>query len=419
MQSTAPSNGKLLHNLLLFGRLLRALGMDVNPGRMIDLVDALAFVEIGKRSDFYYTARSLLVHDQADLALFDQAFDLFWQKPEDEEGYRLPMQEPGPEQSSQADVHVLPQPQPDAQEEAEDVDESKNEEEEEEDGRLIELTRTFSQRELLRQKDFGNMSPEELNQVKQFMADLAWELGTRRTRRRKASRRGRHLDLRRSLRRNLRYGGELLEWPRRQQKEKPRPLIIIADISGSMEQYTKLLLHFIYSLAEGLDQQVEAFVFSTRLTRITRQLRGRDLERALNDVAQEVHDWAGGTRIGDSIKTFNFEWGRRVLGRGAVVLLISDGWDRGDPKLLHNEMGRLRRSCHRLVWLNPLLGSDRYEPLTRGMQAALPNIDDFLPVHNLASLEDLATHLAGLTVEKRPFRPTAINLSGAAFVGKR
>ena len=183
-----------------------------------------------------------------------------------------------------------------------------------------------------------------------------------------------------------------------------------------MERYTRLLLHFLYSLAEGLDQKVEVFVFSTRLTRITRQLRGRDVDKALKEVSHAVPDWAGGTRIGDAVKAINFRWGRRVLGKGAVVVLISDGWDRGDPALLDAEMGRLQRSCHRLIWLNPLLGSARYEPLTRGMQAALPHIDDFLPVHNLASLGDLATHLAQLTAEKRPFRRQTLQLSGAAFV---
>jgi uncharacterized protein with von Willebrand factor type A (vWA) domain len=201
----------------------------------------------------------------------------------------------------------------------------------------------------------------------------------------------------------LRFGGEILLWERRQRKVKPRPLVIIADISGSMERYTRLLLHFIYSLSEGLHQKVEAFVFSTRLTRITRQLRERDVDQALLLVSRQVPDWSGGTRIGEALKTFNFVWGRRVLGQGAVVLLISDGWDRGDVGLLKKEIARLQRSCYRLIWLNPLLGSHEYEPLTRGMQAALPYVDDFLPVHNLASLEDLAGHLSHIDAH-RPSR---------------
>jgi uncharacterized protein with von Willebrand factor type A (vWA) domain len=211
------------------------------------------------------------------------------------------------------------------------------------------------------------------------------------------------LDLRRILRNNLKYGGEVLEWPRLEPKFKPRPLVVIADISGSMERYTRMLLHFIYTLARGLDQKVEAFVFSTRLTRITHQIADRDIEHAFQQVSRQVPDWSGGTRIGDALKVFNFHWGRRVLGQGAVVLLISDGWDRGEASLLRTEIARLQRSCYRLVWLNPLLGSDQYEPLTRGMLTALPYIDSFLPVHNLASLEDLADHLKKVD-QNRPVR---------------
>ncbi|MCA9897196.1 MAG: VWA domain-containing protein [Ardenticatenaceae bacterium] len=405
------TNNHLLHNLILFGRLLRALGMDVNPSRMIDLVQALEHVNLAHKPDFYYTARCLLVHNRDDLPLFDQAFALFWRAPREkilwEELFAF-SSEP-----SEPQPIIAPPPlqerEPIANDEAE-VDEEVQQ--------VIEVTQTYSIRERLRHKDFGDLTQEELRTVRQFMAQMVWELGLRRTRRQRPGR-GRRLDVRRSLRRNLRYGGELIEWPSRQSKFKPRPLIVMADISGSMERYARLLLHFIYSLAKGLEQEVEAFVFSTHLTCITRPLRGKAIDRALADVSREVTDWSGGTRIGDSLKTFNFEWGQRVLGRGAVVLLISDGWDRGDPLLLKQEIGRLQRSCHRLIWLNPLLGSAAYEPLTRGMQAALPHIDDFLPVHNLASLEDLAVHLQNLTVTKRPSRHQPHKLSGAAFSKNR
>ena len=260
---------------------------------------------------------------------------------------------------------------------------------------MIEVTLTYSASEVLRKKDFAEMTGEELIAVKQLMAALVWQLGERRTRRKRPGQ-GQFIDLRRTVRQNLRYGGEILTWAKREFKYKPRPLVIIADVSGSMERYARLLLHFIYSLTAGWHQPVESFVFSTRLTRITRELQNKNIDQALRQVSQAVNDWSGGTRIGDVLKDFNFHWGRRVLGRGAVVLLISDGWDRGDIDLLDEEMARLRRTCHRLVWLNPLLGSDEYEPLTRGMQAALPHIDDFMPVHNLASLEDLAAHLVKL-----------------------
>lgn len=392
-------NGHLLHNLILFGRVLRGLGLDVNPGRMLDLVQALDTIQIGHKEDFYHALRSLLVHRHEDFPLFDEAFELFWRKPA--EGWTTlnlnalaarrrstrprftppPLRQPNTTPSGSADLPSATDQPP-----------------------VVQVTLTYSAREVLRHKDFGELTGEELEAIKQLMRNLVWELGQRRTRRRQPGR-GRLLDLRRILRRNLRHGGEVFEWATLEPKFKPRPLVIIADISGSMERYTRLLLHFVYALAEGLDQHVEAFVFSTRLTRITRQLRGRDPDRALRAVAHTVPDWSGGTRIGEALKTFNFDWGRRVLGRGAVVLLISDGWDRGDIELLRAEMARLQRSCYRLIWLNPLLGSPHYEPLTRGMQAALPYIDDFLPVHNLASLEDLADHLARLD-ERRYARRT-------------
>ncbi|MEW5986783.1 MAG: VWA domain-containing protein [Chloroflexota bacterium] len=391
---TDEPSGHLLHNLLLFGRLLRGLGLEVNPGRMMDWVEALAAIEIGRRSDFYYAARCLLVHRREDVALFDQAFNLFWRKPAegwstlDLRDIRQHVRPP----------HPLIQPPPLRQPNQTDGG----------DGRpaapetpILEISQTYSGRELLRRKDFGELSAEELAEVKRLMAHLVWRLGQRRTRRLRPGG-GRQVDWRRSLRRNFRYGGELLEWARREAKWKPRPLVIIADVSGSMERYTRLLLSFIYSLAGGLAQPVEAFVFSTRLTHITRQLRTGAADLALRLVAQQVPDWSGGTRIGEALKTFNYDWARRLLGRGAVVLLISDGWDRGEPELLGQEMARLQRSCYRLIWLNPLLGSPEYRPLTRGMQAALPYVDDFLPVHNLVSLEDLADHLLKLD-DRRPF----------------
>jgi uncharacterized protein with von Willebrand factor type A (vWA) domain len=271
--------------------------------------------------------------------------------------------------------------------------------EDEETREVFEVVQTHSTQERLRQKDFGDMSPEEIEEVRRFISELVWQLGQKRTRRFHPGRSAR-LDLRRLMRKNLRYGGELIELPSRRRKVKPRPLVIVADVSGSMESYTKLLLYFVYSLLEGLTQRVEAFVFSTRLSRITHELHNRELEAALKRVARSVPDWSGGTRIGDALKRFNFKWSRRVLGRGAIVLLISDGWDRGDPDILGQEMARLQRSCYRLIWLNPLLGSPRYEPLTRGMQAALPYVDDFLPVHNLASLEALGKHLQHLSTER-------------------
>ena len=376
----------LLRNLVLFGRVLRGLGLDVNPGRMMDLVQALSYVEVGLRSDFYHASRSLLVHQRDDIPLFDQAFEMFWQKPLGEwklteiRGRRVrrtkpkPLVAPPPLESDSSDA-ALPD---DAQERP-----------------VIEVTKTYSAREALRRRDFSELTDNEIQEVRDLIADLVWRLGERLTRRHRVGE-GRRLDLRRTLRQSLHHGGEVLSFARREPRRKPRPLVVIADISGSMERYTRLLLHFIYSLTQGLGQRVEAFAFGTRLTRLSRHMRDRDAERALSGVSSAVTDWSGGTRIGDCLHRFNYDWARRVLSGGAIILLISDGWDRGDPEVLGKEMDRLRRSCHRLVWLNPLLGSPEYEPLTRGMQAALPHVDNFLPVHNLKSLEDLAQHLEKL-----------------------
>jgi uncharacterized protein with von Willebrand factor type A (vWA) domain len=196
------------------------------------------------------------------------------------------------------------------------------------------------------------------------------------------------------MRRALRTGGEALVLPRRTRKRRRRPLVVLCDISGSMDRYSRILLQFVYSMSAGL-RNVEAFVFGTRLTRITRLLRNRDIDEAVADVGRQVLDWGGGTRIGEALKEFNFRWGRRVLGHGAIVLLISDGWDRGDPEIIRREAARLQRTSHRLIWLNPLLGREGYQPLTRGLQAALPYVDDFRPVHNLQSLEQLGDVLSG------------------------
>jgi uncharacterized protein with von Willebrand factor type A (vWA) domain len=380
---------------------------------MIEIQAAFAHVTIGYRSDFYHTLRTFLVKRKQDLPLFDQAFDLFWRN-RFEGGALLDLDKLLALQEKETPTERLiipPQPPDEADEE-----EIPQPDEDEETQEVVELTLTYSEREVLRQKDFADLTPQEFAAVKRMMAELAWELGRRQTRRMIAGRAG-VLDIRRSMRQNLRYGGEIMGWSYKTPKIKLRPLVILADISGSMQQYTRPLLHFLYGLKHGLQQRVEVFVFATRLSYISRQLRHKDIDEALHDVAGVVQDWSGGTRIGDAVKVFNYQWAKRVLRGGSVVLLISDGWDRGDPLLLRQEMARLRRLCHRLIWLNPLLGSEEYQPLTRGMQAALGSIDDFLPVHNLASLEELATHLRDFDENRLP--SSAARLKGAAFIGGR
>jgi uncharacterized protein len=406
-----PQEAALLHNLLLFSRILHELGLEVNPGRMIEVQAALAHISLARKSDFYHTLRTFLVKRKQDLPLFDDAFNLFWRRPHDEgSGMDLDalFDEEG-QQPPQEQLVIPPQP---PQEEEELPEPERNDEWQE----VVELTQTYSEREALRQKDFADLTPAELAAVKRMMAEVVWELGRRRTRRYLPGRAG-LLDIRRSMRQNLRYGSEILKWSYSTPKIKLRPLVVLADISGSMQQYTRPLLQFLYGLKHGLRQRVEVFVFGTRLTYVTRQLRHKDVDEALQEVTDAVQDWSGGTRIGDAVKTFNYQWARRVLRGGPVVLLISDGWDRGDPHLLHEEMARLHRLCHRLIWLNPLLGSEQYQPLTRGMQAALGSIDDFLPVHNLASLEALAAHLRHLDEDHLLGRPA--HLTGAAFIKGR
>ena len=385
----AQDSENLLHNLLLFGRLLRGLGLDVNLGRMIDLVQALEHINIGNKSDFYHTARSLLVHRKEDIPIFDEAFDLFWRKPT-EEWTSIDLRSLR-EMQRNRNPAFIPPPLKDPDQSSRGTN-GKDDEAASDEPPIIEVTLTYSRREVLRHKDFAEMTAEELAEVKHLMAGLVWRLGMRPSRRLRPGR-GAQYDMRRTLRRNLKYGGEVLHWEHRLRKHKPRPLVIVSDISGSMERYTRLLLHFVYSLSEGLDQKVEAFVFSTRLTRITRQLRHRDVEEALQEVSRQVTDWSGGTRIGESLRTFNRQWSRRVVRRGAIVIIVSDGWERGEVAVLKREMRYLQHRCYRLIWLNPLLGNKSYEPLVEGMAAALPFTDDFMPVHNLQSLAALSDHL--------------------------
>ena len=384
-------DGHILHNLMLFGETLRRLGLDFGSGNMLDLVKATETIPIGRRHDFRAAARCLLVHRKQDFPLFDDAFQIFWRRPAhglsardlrsmgEERRYRNPQVGPpagGDDESSEL-LGNAPEGLPG-----------------------IDMSQTYSAREVLRDKDFADYTPREIAQARTMMAELSWDLGRRKTRRTQVGD-GATLDWRQTFRRNLQYGGEMLELSHRQPKDKTRPLVLLCDVSGSMERYTRLLLHFIHTIAGDLGR-VEAFLFATRLTRITRYLNYRSIDQAVNEVARAVPDWAGGTRIGEAVKTFNYSWARRTLGNGPVVLLISDGWDRGEPELLGREMSRLQRSCHRLIWLNPLLGSPNYQPLTQGIQAALPYVDDFLPVHNLNSLEALARHLNQLPRRKQP-----------------
>ena len=396
---------ELFGNVLLFGRVLRGAGLHAPPSRLADFARALQHVSIGRRSDFYHAARSLFVRRREEIALFDEAFEVFWRKPA-EGAMSLDLRAMG-------ERRRLKRPRFDPVPGSATPNEFARESERREDGRPLSagLVRTWSARDSLRHKDFGEMTAAEREEVRELLArEGVLVLRERRTPRLARSRRGLP-DLRRTLRQSLAHGGELLSWERRFPRTKPRHLVVLGDVSGSMEPYTRMLLLFLYGLAASEPRSVEVFLFATRLTRVTRELGETDAERALAAVSRAVPDWSGGTRIGQAIRTFNFIWGRRVLKSDAVVLVVSDGWDRGDPDLLACEMARLQRSCHRLIWLNPLLASPRYEPLARGMKAARPYIDDFLSVHNLASLGELARRLETLPSERPARRQSPVNIS--------
>jgi len=392
MTEETNSGGHILSHVLAFTYLLREMGVDVSPGQALELVRALEYAPITNREDFRGAARCTLIRRHEDLPLFDTAFAFYWRSISgaDPAMMAIPMVKPP------AKPLRLPR-RPRAQDAEEGAGKEPEEQEEQ-----IEMLLSYSAGEALRTKDFGSFTWEEVQAGKALLKDLAWRIEPRKTRRKRPTTHGRQIDMRRLLRRNLRYGGEPIELTWRAPRERQRPLVVLCDISGSMDRYSRILLQFVHTISNGL-RDVEAFVFGTRLTRVTRLLRERDIDDAIGAVSKHVNDWSGGTRIGETLKEFNFFWGRRVLGRGAVVLLISDGWDRGAPQLLGNEMSRLQRSCHRLIWLNPLLGSRDYQPLTQGMQAALPYVDDFLPVHNLASLEQLGEKLSAIG-DRRPER---------------
>jgi uncharacterized protein with von Willebrand factor type A (vWA) domain len=379
--------GNLLRNLVLFARLLRSAGVPASPDQVLDLVRALPLLDLRGREEFKDATRASLVTSREQAEIFDRAFDLFWKAWSTEEQL---MPEAG-------EVQKVP-PKEDRQDDREQT--SKEPEEEEQacgdQGQQEpqpDAMMTYSAVEVLREQDFAVLSEQELQGVIALIHHIEWQPDLRRSRRKKAAAHGAHLDLRRVLRAGLRYGGETIQLAWQQPKLKRRPVVVVCDVSGSMELYTRVLLQFLYAITHGLEH-VETFAFGTRLTHITRPLQQTDINTALQQAACAVNDWGGGTRIGESLKTFNYEWARRVLGHGPTVLIISDGWDRGDLGLLDREIARLQLSCRRLIWLNPLLGAPEYKPLAQGIQTVLPHVDDFLPVHNLASLERLADVLA-------------------------
>jgi uncharacterized protein len=418
---------RLLYRLTEFGRILWEVGIDVGPGKMLDLAETLYYIDLTNKEDFYHALKCSLLAKHEQEAVFNQMFLYYWymRDRQDKAGDAAPgaarrdekqMRLPPSELKRLAEHMNAPNDQhnKDLKSEMRETERRRQAAEpdvaEKQDDEGDPQGTAYSAIEALRKKDFENFSWDEVQEAKKLMAEMRWQLGMRKTHRKAPARHGTSPDMRRIVRRNLKYGAEMLELTWRKTREKPRPLVIICDISGSMSLYSRLLLHFIHTISNGL-LNVEAFVFGTRLTRITRQLKRRDVDDAVRDVSKSVQDWSGGTRIGDALHNFNHQWARRVL------LIISDGWDRGEAGVLDIEMDRLQHSCHRLIWLNPLLGSPDYRPLTVGMKTALPYIDNFLPAHNLDSLINLGNLLSTIG-ENRPVRNPAARKQAVAAWSK-
>ena len=376
-----------LDNLLIFGRLLRRAGIDVQPGRLLDLVAALRHVELSAKDEVYHACRALLVNRREQFSVFDSVFSAFWREHQRRETDTVAPSVPARDRAAVIEeVLLLDALGPDAN--ADDTEPPATER----------SVKTWSNSGGLADKDFAVLTAAEIAEARSALSRLSWNPGERRTRRWERGR-GARIDLRRAIAESLPTGGDVIKLPRRRRRVRPRPLVVLCDVSGSMERYSRMLLHFAHALTLR-HQRVEAFLFATRLTRVTRQLRVRRPDEALAAVGQTVGDWSGGTRIGSAVKEFHQRWGRRALSGGPVVLLISDGWDRGDPEELRAQIARLQRRSHRLIWLSPLVGTPNYAPLTRGLQAALPFVDDFLPSRTLTNLADLATRLNTLTARR-------------------
>lgn len=412
--------GRFVRSAVRFARALRAAGLSADPGAGIDFARALAVINIGDREQVRSAGAAVFVRRRDDLETYDEVFDRFWRS------RGVPLSNP-PDDAAAADGSAPDGPPSEMTDEADDgpegptdggpapvglegsdaqaSEDADDDADEAADGAMA-RERAWSAGQVDRQRQFDRMTAAELHDAERFIDILAPRLEMRRTRRSELHHHGRIVAPRAMFRRSWATGGEVIDWVWRRRTRRPRALVVICDISGSMERHARVLLRFSQALAAS-SVRTEAFVFGTRLTHVTRLLRDRDRDRALTRVAESVSDWSGGTRIGDSLRTFNREWARRALRSSAVVVIVSDGWDRGDPALVADEMARLQRSCHRLIWLNPLASTAGYQPLAGGMAAALPFIDEFVPAGTLASLERLALLLSDAPTRREAARREA------------
>jgi len=378
----APETGHLADNVIGFARALRAAGLPVGPGAVIDAMNALRLIEIGNRGDVFTTLESIFVKRHEHVLIFAQAFHLFFRAAEEWKHMldSVPLPDHArkkPPPASRRVQEALTQPSMSEQPQVQEQD----------------LKLSVSDREILQKKDFAQMSAAEIAEVTRAIAKMKLPQAELETRRYRPDSRGLRLDMRRTLRASLRTSGEIIDIRKLGRIEKPAPIVALLDISGSMSEYTRLFLHFLHAITDAR-KRVSVFLFGTRLTNVTRALRQRDPDEALARCSSSVEDWAGGTRIATSLHTFNKLWARRVLGQGAIVLLISDGLEREADARLAFEMDRLHRSCRRLIWLNPLLRFSGFEAKAQGIKMMLPHVDEFRPVHNLSSIEGLIKALS-------------------------
>jgi uncharacterized protein with von Willebrand factor type A (vWA) domain len=387
----SASGGRLAENIMYFARTLRAAGLPVGPGRVLDAIRATETVGIGSREDFYWALHATLVNRREQQEIFDQAFHIFWRNPrllERAMAMLLPQMRGGAESAEdQAEMSRRL-----AEALAREGDGEGRGEQEQEEKVEVDAVMTYSDRELLQRMDFEKMSAAEIAKAKRLIAAMRLPIMALPTRRFRPDPLGRRIDMRASLRAALR-SADSIPLRRRIPRRRHPPLVILCDISGSMSRYSRIILHFMHAITNDRDR-VHTFLFGTRLTNVTRYLRHKDIDVALEKVGQTVDDWSGGTRIGKCLAEFNSRWSRRVLGQGAVLLFISDGLDRDGGEGLAKEMERLHKSCRRLIWLNPLLRYEGYEPRSMGARTIMPHVDEFRPVHNLESLADLTRVLS-------------------------
>ena len=378
----------LAGNLIAFARLLRRAGLPVGPAESLAAAAALSHIQIGDRREVRAALRALMVHRHEHAEIFDAAFDIFWRDPAASRMAAATALLDGmaPEEKKRAGGRRL------AEAMQADRPPPPRQDPPDEEPPRIDAALSFSERERLMAMDFEAMSARELAMARDEIQRLSLPLDERRTRRWRRDPGGPRIDLRATLRRSLRTGGEIVTLARSRRIIRPPPLVVICDISGSMARYAQVLLHFLHAVTNDRDR-VACFLFGTRLTNITRQLRHQDAEVAFEMVGKLVQDWSGGTRIGEALERFNKLWARRVLGQGAVVLLITDGLDRDGAHGLAEATERLRHSCRRLIWLNPLLRYAGFQPKSQGIRAMLPHVHEFRPVHNLNSLRDLVSAL--------------------------